>query len=108
MKPFTFAAVLCTSFWLSLYCGGQPEIVREPLPVRDASCCEQPTDGGAESGGSAQAPAPDQLVTTPAFGSMLVVLNIDGQEYAMVCGGDVSFIPVESVGRQLLKLKRTP
>lgn len=82
-------------------CRQPPEIVREPVVTHD--CCK---DAESEAGGSATPPVPDAAptITTPQFGSVLVVVRIDDQEYTAICGGEVTFVP----SRALLKLQRTP
>lgn len=77
---------------LLLSCATPPEVVREPAPA------VQVKDAAAESGGSA--------IPTPNYGSVLVIFRTaEGEEYTMMCGGEVSL--VSGTGRTLLKLDRS-
>lgn len=80
---------------LLLTCAPAPEVrsERRVIPAADAP------------GGSAMDPSPP--ITTPSYGSVLVVLRTaEGQEYTIICGGDVSLSAPD--GRKLLRLDRQP
>ncbi len=83
--------------FLLLTCAPAPELRREPLP---------PLQADASPGGSTSDLTPP-TITTPSFGSVLVILRtVEGQEYTIVCGGDVSLSSPD--GRKLLRLDRQP
>lgn len=85
MKALLLALVLVS-------CATPPEVVREPVPAPAAK------DAGADVGGSE--------MSTPNYGSVLVVLRTaNGEEYTIMCGGEVSL--VSGTGRTLLKLDRS-
>lgn len=82
---------------LLLTCAPAPEVrsERHVIPAADAG----------PPGGSAMDPTPP--ITTPSYGSVLVILRTaEGQEYTIICGGDVSLSAPD--GRKLLRLDRQP
>lgn len=85
--------------FLLLTCAPAPEIRREVPRPREAN-----PDASLPAGSAMD---PSLPVTTPSFGSVLVVMRTaDGQEYTMLCGGDVSLSGPEE--RKLLRLDRQP
>lgn len=92
---------LVAALLLGLIAGIALTCVRQPLTVLP----EPPRQAGSE-------PAPSPILSTPQSGSVMVIYrSATGQEYTLLCGGEISLTPectppAPSSDRSLLRLDR--